>query len=75
MSRPQPLHGGIDMAHALRYARSIGCTVTRMGNQDLRVTHPSSARPCTLTAHGRKDCPRHLTVWLRRIAASQQTGR
>ena len=58
---------GMDLYHALRVALALGATVTkprRTGEWVFR--HPRLTKPCRVDGH-RKDAPRHLTVWLRRL--------
>ena len=60
--------GGANLRHTLREAESMGCrvaTIRRTG--ELRISHPAIDRTVKLNGR-RKDTPRALTCFLRRIA-------
>ncbi len=64
------LVSGINLDKAIQAAREFGSQIHpiyRTG--ELRFEHPLAVRPCRVDAR-RKDSPRHLVVWLRRVQAA-----
>jgi hypothetical protein len=58
---------GMNLNKAIYVANSLGAMiecVRRTG--ELRFRHPWLEKPCRVDGH-RKDAPRHLCVWLRKL--------
>jgi hypothetical protein len=65
------LVSGLDLHKAIQAARRQGATVEEIRRTgEYRFRHPLMPKPCRVDGH-RKDTPRHLIVWLRRLARKQ----
>lgn len=63
------LHRGLSLIDSLYIARCLGCDVTpRQGTGEVRLHHPDCLDLHSVLVNGRrKDTPRHLFVFLKRI--------
>jgi hypothetical protein len=61
---------GANLRHVYRFARDLGCDIApiRRTGED-RVMHPLF-RPGVKVDARRKDCPRHLSVYLKRVVGA-----
>jgi len=62
------LVSGLDLRKAKEWAHRLGATVEPVRKTgEYRFRHPVMPKPCRVNGH-RKDAPRHLCVWLKRLA-------
>lgn len=75
MKRPIHLNNGMDRRDVIRLAKDLGCTVDFNGAGDLRFTPPSPSRlpPITFSSR-RKDVPRCVPAWLRRLIKEKENA-
>ncbi len=67
-------HSGMDLAKALALARGYGCkVVNRWRHGEYKVTHRRWNRVIVVSRH-RKDAPRILTTFLKRLITDAPVG-
>ena len=62
---------GVNLNKAIQLAEKLGSRIHPIRlTGELRFEHPLAVRRCVVNAR-RKDAPRHLIGWLRRVQAAQ----
>lgn len=66
-------HRGMNLRDAVRLGQKLGCRVekTRRNGGEWMFRHPAADRPMKVNAR-RKDAPRSLIVFLKRVMESQK---
>jgi len=68
------MSSGMSVRVALQVARRMGCSVFPIrGTGEIRVSHPHRQKSCRINGR-RKDSPKHLIVFLRKLTRDNCTN-